>query len=58
MIKIKFVHRVVFLSFLFLALFFNSMASADENDRYLDIIFSYGPSRDLLGTAIVRGKDI
>ena len=49
---------MVFLSFLFLALFFNSTAGADENDRYADIIFSDGASRDLLGTAIIRGRDI
>ena len=58
MIKIKFLHRAVFLSFLFFALIFNSIASADDGDRYIDVIFSEGTSRDLLGTAIVRGKDI
>ena len=58
MIKIKFLHRAVFLSFLFFALIFNSIASADDGDRYIDVIFSEGTSKDLLGTAIVRGKDI
>jgi len=58
LIKIKFLHRAVFLSFLFFALIFNSIASADDGDRYIDVIFSEGTSKDLLGTAIVRGKDI
>ena len=34
------------------------MASADDGDRFINVIFSDGSSRDLLGTAIVRGKDI
>ncbi|MDY9921669.1 MAG: glycosyl hydrolase family 18 protein [Synergistota bacterium] len=58
MINIKFLDRAILLSFLFFTLIFSSMASADDGDRYIDVIFSDGSSRDLLGTAIVRGKDI
>lgn len=34
------------------------MAFADEGDRYLDIILSDANSRELIGTSLIRGKDI
>ena len=58
MINIKFLDRIVLLSLLFFTLVFSPMASADDGDRYLDVIFSDGPLRNLAGTAIVRGKDL
>ncbi len=58
MVNIKFFDRVILLFLLFFTLILSSMASADDGDRYIDVIFSGGSSRDLLGTAIVRGSDI
>ncbi|NLD06022.1 MAG: hypothetical protein GX672_09085 [Synergistaceae bacterium] len=58
MIDIKFLNRMFLLSLLFFTLIFSSIASADDGDRYIDVIFSDGISRDLAGTAIVRGKDL
>lgn len=49
---------MVLLSLLFFTLAFSSMASADDGDRYLDVILSDGPLRNLAGTAVIRGKDL
>ncbi|MDD4160110.1 MAG: glycosyl hydrolase family 18 protein [Synergistaceae bacterium] len=58
MIDRKFWARLLLFSFLFWVCIFNSPANADDGDRYADIIFSDGNSRDLVGTAVMRGKDI
>ena len=58
MIDIKLWSRRIFLSFLSLIFVFSSMAGADEGDRFLDLILSDASSRDLIGTALIRGKDI
>lgn len=50
--------RIILLSILFFTLIFCSMASAGNADRYIDVIFTNGSSRDLAGTAVVRGKDM
>ena len=58
LIDIKLWSRRIFLSFFSLFFIFSSMAGAEEGDRFLDLILSDASTRDLIGTALIRGKDI